>query len=503
MSSLRSSAQELGNRFQDSKASTQNSAAAIVLAGVAGISFLIYLFAFVYPYNIFELYPYPRLAVYRFAQDNQMVIWWLATAFVIQSGLYWLGWRAAQHASGKTAWSIVIGGALAFSIVLLFIYPFDAADIFDYIMHGRVASIYGANPLRDTAEQFSDDPFFPYAAWQSTPSFYGPAWVMVVTAVTWLVGDGIIANVLAFKLVGGIFLAASVTVVAVILRCAAPDRLLAGVTLLAWNPVVLYVTLGNGHNDIVIVLCILSAVLSILHHRYTFAILALVLGTLFKFIPVLLLPAAGLIALRSLSHTRARLRFLVVTTLAALLLLFLAYWPFWYGTEIFDMSQRTRLFTASLPAMIYTWLRPTLGREQAALIVSQTAISLTVLFALWQGWRASRAPSWLSFSYATINILLFYLLLTCSWFQQWYAVWPLGIAALLPPGPTVYLAMILGGYALLSKQIIFGPLIYRLHPFPGTWREIWFGPTVLGLPWLYAFFSLIDKFLQNFFGVKE
>jgi hypothetical protein len=362
-----------------------------------------------------------------------MVIWWLASAFVIQCGLYWLGWRAAQHTSGKAAWTIVLGGALAFSIVLLFIYPFDAADIFDYIMHGRMVSVYGANPFRDVAEQFSDDPFYPYAAWQRTPSFYGPAWEMVGTAVTWLVGDGIIKNVLVFKLVGGIFLAASVGLVALILNHAAPERLLAGVTLLAWNPVVLYVTLGNGHNDIIIVFCILAAVLSLLHHRYTFTILALVLGTLFKFIPVLLLPAAGLIALRKLSNIRARLRFLVVTTFSTLLLLVLAYGPFWYGIEIFDMSRRTRLFTASLPAMVYTWLRPTLGREQAALIVSLTAISLTILFALWQGWRASQDASWLSFSYATINILLFYLLLTCSWFQQWYAVWPLGIAALLPP----------------------------------------------------------------------
>ena len=36
---------------------------------------------------------------------------------------------------------------------------------------------------------------------------------------------------------------------------------------------------------------------------------------------------------------------------------------------------------------------------------------------------------------------------------------------------------------------IFGPLIWRIHPFPRGTKEIWFGPTVLGFPWLYAFFS--------------
>lgn len=470
---------------------------------MAGTSFLLYLLAFVYPYNIFELYPYPRLAVYRFAQDDPMVIWRLAAAFVAQGLLYWLGWRAARYAGGRIAWFIVLGGALACGGVLLFIYPFDAADIFDYIMHGRLVSVYGANPFRDMAEQFSQDPFYPYAAWQRAPSFYGPAWELVGTAITWLTGDGIIANVLAFKLVAGLFLAASAGLVALILRQAAPERALAGVTFLAWNPVILYVTLGNGHNDILIALCLLATVWALLRRHYTLAILALVLGALFKFIPALLLPAAGLIALRDLPDPRSRLRFLVVTACASLALFVLAYGPFWYGIEILDMSRRARLFTASLPAMLYTWLQPRLGQQQAGAVVSLAAISLTVLFALWQSWRAWRDPAWFSFSYAALKILLFYLLLTCAWFQQWYAVWPLGLAALLPPGPAVNLALILGGYTVLSKQIIFGPLIFRLHPFPPAWREIWFAPTVLGLPWLYAFFSVADTLLRRILGSAE
>lgn len=489
--------------LQNSKDSAHNLATNTLLMGIAGASFFIYLFAFVYPYNIFILYPHPQLAVYRFAQDNSMVIWWLALAFVVQCGLYWLGWRAAHHAGGRTAWLIVLGGGLAFATVLLFIYPFDAADIFDYIMHGRIASVYGANPFYDVSAQFPNDPFLPYAAWQHMPSAYGPAWQMVGIGLTWLTGDGIIKNVLAFKLVGGIFWAASAGLVALILRHAAPERRLAGVTFFAWNPVILYETLGNGHNDMALVFCVLATILALLRRRYTLAILALVLGALFKFIPALLLPAAGLVALRNLPDQRTRLRFLGVTTLFSLVLIALFYGPFWAGIEILDISERTRLFTASLPAFFYTWLQPTLGKEQAAALVSRSAATLTILFALWQGWRASRQPSWLSFCYATLNIFLFYLLLTCSWFQQWYSVWPLSVAALLPPGPIVYLTLILGGYSLLAKHLIFGPLIYRLHPFPGMWREIWFAPTVLGLPWLYAIFWLSDNFLQKFIAKAE
>ena len=41
--------------------------------------------------------------------------------------------------------------------------------------------------------------------------------------------------------------------------------------------------------------------------RHTLSVLALVAGALFKFVPLLLLPAAGLISLRALPDARARL----------------------------------------------------------------------------------------------------------------------------------------------------------------------------------------------------
>ena len=73
------------------------------------------------------------------------------------------------------------------------------------------------------------------------------------------------------------------------------------------------------------------------------------------------------------------------------------------------------------------------------------------------GGPAARDASWLSFPRAAFAILVFYLLLTCLWFQNWYAVWPLALAALFPPGYEVRLAVLLG-YAGLAKPLIFEPL---------------------------------------------
>ncbi|MBI1882480.1 MAG: hypothetical protein HYR94_30265, partial [Chloroflexi bacterium] len=443
----------------------QNLTAVILLVGLAGLSLFIYLWAFVLPYNLLEWYQQPKLTLRYFTKNDPQAQWWLVWAFLVQGGLYWLGWRLALQARGRAAWLTVLGGAAAFSAVLLFLYPLDAADIFDNIMHGRILGVYGANPFRAVANQFADDPFYPYVAWQRTPSAYGPIWETLAGGVARLAGDGIIANVLAFKLLGGLFLAVGIGLVAVILRRLAPERALAGVTLLAWNPVVLYETIGNGHNDIAMAIWLLVAAWAILSRRYSLAVVALLLGVLIKFIPLLLIPLVGVIAWRDLPNTPARLRFLTVTTLSAIALIVIAYGPFWYGLEGLGLDRRAKLFTASLPAVIHAWLQLNWGVKDIGWQIGLIAASLTGLFILWQSWRTWRDRSRLNFTQAAFNILIFYLLVTCLWFQQWYVVWPLTMAALLPPGHAPRLA-ILFSYAAMSKHLIFGPLLFWTLPRP-------------------------------------
>jgi hypothetical protein len=471
--------------LQNLHARTTSTAATLALAGIAGLSVLLYWSEFVEPYHLFEFYRRPLLNLYKLSPEMPSGRWLLLAAFLGQGALYWLGWRAAQRARGKLAWLVVLTGLLISGGVLLYMYPFDAADIFDNIMHGRILGVYGANPFQQVAKNFQDDPFYKYVAWRRSISAYGPGWELLAGLTAYLAGDGIVANVVAFKLLAGLFLVGSGGVVAAILWRMAPERALAGVVLLTWNPVILYETLGNGHNDMAMVFWILAATWALLRRRYTLAILALVVGALFKFIPLLLLPAAGLIAWRELANWSARWRFLLVTTLAAAALIWLAYWPFWHGWRVLSIERRTQLYTTSIPAAIYMSLEAQLGEETASRSVSYTAAGLTGLFALWQGRQAWRDRSWLSFPQAVFNILMFYLLLTCLWFQQWYTLWPLGLAALLPPGHAARLGALFG-YAALTKQLVFEPIYLWVRPLPPqSWRELRLGPSVLFIPWLY------------------
>jgi hypothetical protein len=332
-------------------------------------------------------------------------------------------------------------------------------------------------------------------AWPWSPSAYGPFWEVLAAVAARLAGNGIVENVIAFKLLGGIFLATSVGVVVSILRQVAPERALAGALLLAWNPIVLYETLGHGHNDIVMMFWVLAAARSLLNRNYTVAILSLLGGALVKYIPVLFLPAAGLLALRDLPDNRARVRFLAVTAAASIAVVVLAYGAFWRGTQVLTIERREMMLTTSLPAFAWAWLlqhaHPALSADDLGMLISRAAAILTALFALWEGLRASRDRTWLAFSRSALHVSLFYLMVTCTWFQNWYAIWPLGLAALFPNGPEMALAQLFG-FATLSKPLAFGPMILWRNPLPDQlWREIRLGPGVMSVPWAMSIYAIV------------
>jgi hypothetical protein len=480
-----------------------------LLASIASASALIYWLAFSQPYNLLALHHRPLLDLYKISRNAPDAQWKLLAAFVALAALYWLGWRLARTMQGQVAWAIIIAGALVSGFILLFLYPFDAADIFDNIMHGRILGVYGQNPFVVTARQFNIDPFYYYVGWKNYASAYGPMWETLAGVVARLAGDGRLPNVFAFKLLNGLFFFTSLGLVVVILKQIAPERMLAGAVLFAWNPILLYETFGMGHNDIALVVWILAAAWAMTHRRYTLAVLALIIGALFKFIPLLLLPPALLITFYALPNFRSRLRFAALTGLAALALIVLAYAPFWMGADPLGLTRRNALLTTSLPAMLYAALTPALG-ERAMTVVNVTAGLATLAFAVWQAWRVAlpspeRRPLAVGggaggegFIQASFNILMFYLLVACPWFQSWYAIWPLALAALLPPGHLARLGALFG-FAVLSKPLLFGPMFLWIRPLPPKiWRELRLGPAVMLVPWLYGLYIVWSTLQAKF-----
>ncbi|MDD5371355.1 MAG: hypothetical protein PHQ40_19925 [Anaerolineaceae bacterium] len=489
-------------RVKDCFGTTEQGALATLAASVL-FSLLVYTVCFINTANLLAFQNTPYLDLLPLLKIDPLAQWRLVLGFAILAGLYLVGWRAAQKLTAPTpkAWWIILGGALLAAVILLYLYPIDATDIFDSIIHGRIFTLYGGNPFHDLAVQYPKDPFYRYTGWRTSPTAYGPAWELLAGIAARVAGDGVVANVMIFKLLSGIFQAALVGVVATFLRVIAPERALAGAWLVAWNPLALYETFGNGHNDAIMAFWIVVAVYMLYQGYHTRAGLALLVGALFKYVSILLLPIAVLIALRSLPDGKARWRYLAVSTLAGAGLTALLFAPFWQGPGILTINRRVHMFTASLPSIVYQFTRGSVGTEKAAAWVSLAAASLTVLFTLWQAWRASRCiypgagdsnrtVAWESFTRASLSVLIFYLLVACLWFNPWYSTWLVGLAALLPAGYLQGLVIWIG-YTGLSKTLVAGPLVFLKQPIdPLPWLELRLTAGVMTLPWIGSWWVL-------------
>lgn len=451
------------------------------LALLAAASALVYGLAFTRPYSLVALSGQPLYTLAQRALADPYAYARLALAFALLGLLYGLGWRLARRTGGAAAWAIVAGGAVASAAVLLWMYPIGAADLFADIMYGRILSLYHANPYFDVAEAFAGDRFLPYVAWRDTPAHYGPLCLELFAAAARLAGDGVVANALAFKLLNALFLAGSIALVALTLRRTAPEWALAGTLALAWNPIVLYETLANGHNDILMVFWVLAAIWCCTGRRYVLAALALAAAALVKIVPALLVPALAVVALGGARPARVRARFLLGAVVGSLAVTALAYAPLWRGPATLTFVQRQAMFTTSLPAALWAWLGPRWGIERAGAAIGALAWGAAGAFALWRAWRTLRDPSWLSFPRAAFDILLFYLLVACPWYKEWYSIWPLAVAAAIPTGRALVPAVLLN-YAGLAQPLIFWPLWFGRAPAPDTVRELYLGPAVMALP---------------------
>lgn len=457
---------------------------AIQLAGLTVSSLVVYVLAFLWPYSLLEWWRYPQQSISRIAHGQLTAAGGYVLAFIILFLLYGLAYRAARGCSGRLMWGVVVAGMVLFNGAMLWLYPVDAADVFDNIMRGRILAYHGGNPLYETPAQFQADPFFRYAAWKIYPSAYGPLWELIAAGASRLAGDGVIANVLVFKLVSVAAYATTAALIGLMLQHSAPERALAGVVLFAWNPLVVYVTAGNGHNDAVMVLFIVLGFYWLERGRLTLAALAQTAGALIKFIPALLVPVIMVSALRQLQGRWARVRYVIATTLACGLLTVGLYAPFWHGGDVLGVSRRLRLFTTSLPTLVQITLEPRLGEPMADLLAARAALLALAGWMIWQLRAIRRSADRTTPARSGLSILLFYLLASCPWFQAWYTIWPLALAALVSD------ATLLAGSVLLSlaatwKMPLFDFVLVQGELPPRAWREWRLTLGTLGVPWGY------------------
>ncbi len=473
-----------------------------VLLAVSGLlTTAIFYFAFTRRYT---LAAYGRLPNQSTATLNNMapegaLIY--ALSFLALFGLYWLVMRRLIHPPTRVQWLLIAGFAVVFNVALLPMYPADAADIYDYIIRGRMSAVYGLNPLHDVPNQVRNDPFYSLSAWHDVSSAYGPAWEAVASLTSRIVGDDYTANVVGFKLVAVLGYLLTALFIGLTLRELAPRRTILGVFLFAWNPFVVYLTGSGGHNDTLMTACMLFSVYCLARRWYAASTLGALLGALVKFIPIVMIPIIAVVALRELRGA-ARIRYVLVSAVAGALLLGGFFGPYWTGLETLSIERRGSMFTGSAATLLRQLLSPTydgrldesVNTPHTNMLLQRVALALLGAFYLAQLIDVYESRDRFQPIRAVTAVLLFYLLVSCLWFQSWYVAWLIAFAALLDNNPTRRLVLYFS-YTVTWQPILYNYLTLRPDGWaPIPWRDLVPITGVMGPIWGYVIWTwLADR----------
>ncbi len=194
---------------------------------------------------------------------------------------------------GALSLRLVIGLAVAYHVVVLLLPLLFSRDVYSYAFYGRIASAHHANPYVATPADFPGDPLSALVGpkWRSTPAVYGPAFTVLSGGITKAVAS--VPNlIVAFRLLAAAASLATLLVVASLARRLRPERAAFAAAALGLNPVVLFQSVGSGHNDLLVALSVAGGLALLVSRRELLATAALTLGTLVKataVVPLLLL----------------------------------------------------------------------------------------------------------------------------------------------------------------------------------------------------------------------
>ncbi len=216
-------------------------------------------------------------------------------AVVVAAVTFALVFREAWR--GNLSLRLVIGLAVAYHVVVLFLPLLFSRDVYSYAYSGRIASVYHANPYVATPADFPRDPLASLVGpkWRSTPSVYGPLFTELSALLTRAVGS-VAGMIVAFRLIAAAASLATIALVARLARVVRPERAAFAVAAIGLNPAVLFQSVGSGHNDLLVGLAVVGALALLFARRELPATAVLTLGALVKAtagVPLLILIAAS------------------------------------------------------------------------------------------------------------------------------------------------------------------------------------------------------------------
>ncbi len=443
--------------------------------------------------------------------------------------------RQPQQANYSRVLRLIWLGTIIVGLIYVFTPAMLSRDIFVYAGYGRTIVAHHTNPYFVTPSAFPQDIITTYDDWQFATSAYGPAWLVVCSFWSLLMGAYPLGYLLAFRLFGlGAHLLNTVFVATILKKLGrSPRTVTQGTLLYAWNPLALMESSLSGHNDtFMVTLILLGALLCVRAEQRGFTrpsdylppVIAFTLATLVKFTaaPVIafyiILLAYRVLHLRAsvpgieqqeVSGDRKAAWLKILLTIAAGgLLAFAFYALFWIGHSIHDIissfaSPPSAYYAAnSILLAFYDWVKnhglpPTsswtywpvsiLSNHGVWNVINLvTLVGMVIIGAIWL-WRSPTTQTLIFASLATLGVLL----LVTPWFFPWYVTWLVGLAAACLPHRSEHYGRAFVAFAFTYSATAYTTYLFNGYPPIGGWS--WLGWLFMCVPPIVVFLVFVRR----------
>ncbi|MEI7452350.1 MAG: glycosyltransferase family 39 protein [Candidatus Falkowbacteria bacterium] len=291
------------------------------------------------------------------------------------------------------------------------------------------------NPFVTTYKTLISDSFYHnLSIMQSTDRAtpYGPLFVIISAGLCSIFKYNLIATIFSFKL---FFFLITILCAYLVYRHFGKKAFY----LLAFNPLLLFELIVNGHNESLVILFILltfiffkKAVKNNNRTYYLFSFAALMAAILIKYTALLILPFFYLLSLHNISTTRQRLKYSLSLFLLGSLMIILSYLPF--DLNIFkslkSVSAQSNISSALLCSPLILFFRGAThylsfnNYNLLAVTVSRLVFLFFYIYLIGRARisQASKDPNKLTITFIKFSTLAFVGICASffTWFMPWY-----------------------------------------------------------------------------------
>lgn len=353
----------------------------------------------------------------------------------------------------KERWLTVRTVAVAGSVLLVLAVTFpptESADVWSYVMYGRIVAVHHANPYATPPAAYPDDRWSRLVRpiWRDSPSLYGPLFQSAAALVVRVAGGSRVRLRLGFQLIAALALVGTLWLLW--WRTRDPPA----VAVLALNPLVVVGVVNGAHTDALVGLAVIAGVLLSERRRPAAAGLVVGLGALVKV--VALLPA-GILVLWTWRRRGARAALVNGAVVAAAVAA--GYVLFGRMDAIRALGSESGLTNRFSVWRLIWWIHPVIQADGERHLASGAGSWITMALLLGLAVLASLSALRRNGPDRAVALAVLVYLLGGLYVQPWYVVWALPTLALAWRSRLVWVAVGLQAaltvaYALsLHKQL--------------------------------------------------